>query len=179
MSRARARTEGLLIMTTSTDALPGEPSENASNQYIASFPKHMHVARNKEHFESKVFCAAVSAPFAFVLPWRRQRSRERSGRRRQQWRRQRQPPSPPTRRRTREVWGKVAATPRARKYCRVSILDPHQAGSPRGLLVVTACHVGSLKGQRHPEEFSSELVGHPSSELWRRSQPVVVLAIHL
>lgn len=31
-------------------------------------------------------------------------------------------------------------------------------GSPP---VVTACHVGSLKGQRHPEECSSELVGHP------------------
>lgn len=53
------------------------------------------------------------------------------------------------------------ATPRARKYCRVSILDPHQEWSPRGLLQslrpVTLGH-SRVNGTRRS---SSKLVGHP------------------
>jgi len=49
-------------------------------------------------------------------------------------------------------------------------------GSPP---VVTACHVGSLKGQRHPEELLASSSVIRRAELWRRSPPVVVFAIRL
>lgn len=144
-TRGHARTEGLLIMTLA-DRLPGawasgcgkciHPADAGGRPSIGAFAPETRSERQRTVETSKVFRTAASTFFAFVLPERR---RER--------------------RRRRRVNGREKFCESRRDTSRAKILPGIYLGpSSRGVSegsppVVTACHVGSLKGQRHPEEL--------------------------
>lgn len=72
-------------------------------------------------------------------------------------------------------------TPRARKYCRVSILDPHQEwglseGSPPSRYGLSRW---VTQGSTAPGGALASSSVIRRAELWRRSPPVVVFAIRL